>query len=123
MGNKISRCKTFDKDIIDLGGRIVCFVKTFGNICVIDEFSHMFFCGDTINPWNVWLELDELTSVRVYRDSLLKLILELKKYNINKIHFGHKGRAMKIQKIEDFITLCNKIIVGEITGKSVNKGT
>ena len=28
---------------------------------------------------------------------------------------------MKIQKIEDFITLCNKIIVGEITGKSVNK--
>lgn len=123
---KLSDVKPFDKDIIDLGERIVRFVKTPGHtpgsICVIDEFSHMAFCGDTINPWDVWLGLDESTSVRVYRESLLKLLLELKKYNINRIHSGHNVRAMKIRKIEDFISLCNKIIVGEITGKSVNKG-
>ena len=118
--------KPIDKENIDLGGRMVHIVRTpghtQGSVCVIDEFSGMAFCGDTINPWDVWLGLDESTSVTEYKESLVLLLQVVEKNGITKLHSGHSGKAMNVQKLKNFITLCDKIISGEKTGRKVDKG-
>ena len=112
--------------MVDLGGRKVEVIHTpghmLGSVCMIDTYSGMAFCGDTINPWDVWLGLDESTSVTEYRKSLILLLQEVKKNNIQKLHSGHSGKAMNVQKLENFIIICDKIINGEKTGRKVDKG-
>ena len=111
---------------VDLGGRKVEVIHTpghtLGSVCILDKYSGMAFCGDTINPWDVWLGLDESTSVTEYRKSLVRLLKSVEKNGITKLHSGHSGRAMKIQKLKDFIVLCDKIIGGEKIGKKTDKG-
>lgn len=111
---------------VDLGGRKVEVIHTpghtLGSVCMIDKYSGMAFCGDTINPWDVWLGLDESTSVTEYRESLVRLLQTVEKNGVTKLHSWHSGRAMKVQKIKDFITLCDKIIIGEKTGRKADKG-
>lgn len=111
---------------IDLGGRTVDIVKTSGHtpgsVCMLDKYSKMAFCGDTINPWDVWLGLDESLPVTEYRKSLVLLLQAVEKNGITKLHSGHSGKAMNAQKLKNFITLCDQIISGEKTGRKVNKG-
>lgn len=111
---------------VDLGGRKVEVIHTpghtLGSVCMIDKYSGMAFCGDTVNPWDVWLGLDESTSVTEYRKSLIRLLQSVEKNGITKLHSGHSGKAMNVQKLKDFITLCDKIISGEKTGRKADKG-
>lgn len=93
-----------------------------GGVCMLDKYSGMAFCGDTINPWDVWLGLDESLSVTEYRKSLVLLLQAVGKNGITKLHSGHSGKAMNAQKIKTFITLYDKIIGGEKTDRKVDKG-
>ena len=121
-----ARLKPLLPGTVDLGGRKVEVIHTAGHmrgsVCMLDKYSGMAFCGDTINPWDVWLGLDESTSVTQYRESLVLLLQAVEKNGITKLHSGHSGKAMNVQKLKNFITLCNQIINEERTGRKVNKG-
>ena len=121
-----ARLKPLLPGTVDLGGRKVEVVRTAGHtrgsVCMFDKYSGMAFCGDTINPWDVWLGLDESLSVTEYRKSLVLLLQAVEKNGITKLHSGHSGKAMNVQKLKNFITLCNQIINEEKTGRKVNKG-
>lgn len=118
--------KKLDFDAFDLGDRKVSIIKTpghtQGSICVIDPYSHIAFLGDTVNPYDVWLGLDESTSVEEYQKSLKKLLYEINKYRIDHLYSGHNTLPMKQKKIIDFICLCNKIINNEVRGRKTDKG-
>lgn len=111
---------------VDLGERKVEIIHTaghtLGSVCMLDEVSGTAFCGDTINPWDVWLGLDESTSVTEYRKSLIRLLKAAEKYGITRFHSGHSGKAMNINKLKNFITLCDRILSGEKTGRKIDKG-
>ncbi len=111
---------------VDLGGRKVEIIHTAGHtrgsVCMLDEVSGTAFCGDTINPWDVWLGLDESTSVTEYQKSLIRLLKAAEKYGITRFHSGHSVKAMNLNKLKNFITLCDKIIGGEKTGRKIDKG-
>lgn len=111
---------------VDLGGRKVEVIltpgHTRGSVCMLDKYSGMAFCGDTINPWDVWLGLDESLPVTEYKKSLVLLLQAVERNGITKLHSGHSQRAMNVQKLKNFITLCDQIISGEKTGRKVDKG-
>lgn len=111
---------------IDLGGRKVEVIHTpghtKGSVCILDRYSKMAFCGDTVNPWDVWLGLEESSPVSEYQKSLVLLLQAVENDGITKLHSGHSSGAMKVQKLRDFITLCDKIVSGEKTGRKVDKG-
>lgn len=111
---------------LDLGGRKVEVIHTaghtLGSVSMIDKYSGMAFCGDTINPWDVWLGLNESLPVGEYRKSLVRLLAAVERCNVTKLHSGHSGRAMNVQKLKNFILLCDLILAGKKTGRKVEKG-
>lgn len=115
-----------DQEELDLGGRKVRILPTPGHtpgsVCLLDPFSKMAFCGDTINPWDVWLGLEESSSVAEYENSLKALQNAIKESSIAFLHSGHNFRPMKPELVDDFITLCERIQKGECKGKKVSKG-
>lgn len=120
------KIKKLDFDSFDLGDRKVSLIKTpghtKGSVCIIDSFSHIAFLGDTINPFDVWLGLEESTSVETYKESLKKLLSEINKYKIDYLYSGHNILPMKKKKLTDFISLCDEIINNKVKGKKVDKG-
>lgn len=120
------RIKKLDFDSFDLGDRKVSLLKTpghtKGSVCIIDPFSHIAFVGDTINPFDVWLGLEESTSVKTYKESLEKLLSIINKYQIDYLYSGHNTLPMKKSKLIDFISLCDEIIKNKAKGRKVDKG-
>lgn len=111
---------------MDLEDRQIEIIYTPGHtrvsISVIDKTSGMAFCGDTINPGEIWLGLDESLSVTKYQQMLYWLLREIDDNGVTKLHSGHSGRAMKRSILIRLIILCDQIIDGTKTGKRVKKG-
>lgn len=127
-GKPIERAKMRElkTGILDLGGRTVEIIHTpghtQGSVCVLDGYSKMAFCGDTINPWDVWLGLDESTSVTDYRKSLVRLLDAVERCSITKLHSGHSGMAMSVKRLQNYIVLCSRIIEGRVKCRNAEKG-
>ncbi|MBR5340949.1 MAG: MBL fold metallo-hydrolase [Erysipelotrichaceae bacterium] len=109
-----------EKGYFDLGNRKIYFLETpghtFGSICLYDERSGVLISGDTLCDKAVLLTFEESTSVRRYRDSLLKLKEFCKENYINVIYPAHHDAPIGPELTDRYISLCDGIIKGEIKG-------
>ena len=114
-----------DKKEWDLGNRKLKILHTpghtKGSICVIDMKENLAFVGDTINPWDVWMGLEESTSVSQYQKSLKELLELARCCGVNEYYSGHCGKPMNEQKLVNYIDCCQRILDGN-KGKVVDKG-
>lgn len=111
---------------LNLGGRKVLVIltpgHTQGSICVLDPLTKMAFVGDTINPGEVWLGLQESTGVGQYLESLLTLQKTCEIFEIAYLQSGHSAKPMNMNKLANLIHLSRNILSGKTKGKAVNEG-
>ena len=110
----------------NLGERKVSFIETPGHtpgtICLFDEKSKYFFVGDMACEEGVLLGFDYSTSVAEYRESILKMQQFYKEYEGKAIIPSHHQMPAKSDIFERYISLCNDILSGKLTGKYEDQG-
>ena len=109
-----------------MGERKVSFIETPGHtpgsICLFDEKSKYFFVGDMACEEGVLLGFDYSTSVAEYRESILKMQQFYKEYEGKAIIPSHHQMPAKSDIFERYISLCNDILSGKLTGKYEDQG-
>ncbi len=81
-----------------------------------------------ISLWEIWLEegvllgFDYSTSVAEYRESILKMQQFYKEYEGKAIIPSHHQMPAKSDIFERYISLCNDILSGKLTGKYEDQG-
>ncbi len=119
-----------DGDIIDLGGRKLKIIEldchSPGDIAVLDMDGRMLFAGDEIDSGQVLLlpgyaeqpgqiHAKAASSVETCLRTMRKL--EVIKPQFDAIYPSHNGSPISVDYIDWFVTLCEKIISGEIVGR------
>lgn len=112
---------------LDLGGKKIDWIHTpghtAGSVCFIDEKAGVIFSGDTLATM-VWIALEEHTSVKMYRDSLQKIIRVCGRKNIKRCYISHTnvGKVHDPQKIARSLLRGANIILKGRKGKYLQMG-
>ena len=121
LNNSTMKVKYLDlpeSGFFDLGNRKIYILETpghtFGSICLYDDRSGVLISGDTLCDEAVLLSFDESTSVRKYRETLLKIKKFCKENYINVIYPSHHDAPIGPELIDRYLFLCDGIIKGEI---------
>lgn len=109
-GSKIN-LGNFDVTVIRLSGH------TYGSVMFVDSYHKVVFCGDAVGHY-LWLFLPFSTSIKEYKEELVRVKKELAPFADYKFLGGHcnaDGTVQSVLTIEtfsDMSELCDKILKG-----------
>lgn len=115
-----NRFNVNDKQKIDLGNRQIEIITTpghtIGSLCVYDKNNQALFTGDTLCEEGVLLYFDHSTSVKEYKNSLLKIVANTE---IKCLYPGHQTTPLSPYYIQAYIACCDSILYEDNDGKFV----
>ncbi len=113
-----------DGDTIDLGGTSLSVLEipghTPGSVAFLDRENERLYSGDGIGSGCIWLQIPFTLRLSEFTENLQKLRKELEPYKNLEIYPGHRYQSptlLKLDYIDDVLTLSEKILSGEIVGK------
>lgn len=123
----ILRIKGSELHVVALPGH------TAGSVLYVNQKKKIVYDGDAMcNGRNVWLQLPGCSKLSDYADSLEQAMAKLKKLGVDETwnflsgHYEQRfqsrvcslaDNAPNLQMMEDSITLCRKLVSGELTGE------
>ncbi len=120
-----------DGDVINLGGISLSVLEipghTPGSIVFLDKENERLYSGDGIGSGCIWLQIPFTLTLSEFTSNLKKLKSKLISYKNLEIYPGHRYQSptlLKLDYIDDVLTLSEKILSGEIVGneREINLG-
>ncbi len=120
-----------DGDVINLGGTSLSVLEipghTPGSIVFLDKENERLYSGDGIGSGCIWLQIPFTLTLSEFTSNLKKLKSKLISYKNLEIYPGHRYQSptlLKLDYIDDVLTLSEKILSGEIVGneREINLG-
>jgi glyoxylase-like metal-dependent hydrolase (beta-lactamase superfamily II) len=105
--------------VFDLGGRTLRVIPTPGHTpgscCLLDAGARLLFTGDTIVAGPILMFLQQSLPLRVYADSLQRLLSH--NAEIDFLLPGHGEEPIPAARISELLQLATAILNGKITGE------